>query len=343
MRSSFASVLMALLCPIACGGNEFVAVSGDADATRTDGGALTDDQACGDNAHAHCLKIQTCAPEQMMTTYGAQGTCETRLKLLCLNNVEAPSSGGTAQKTEACAQAYAGWSCADYLDNNPPPACVQPLGALANGKVCGAAGQCGTGFCAIAPGSACGVCAPAPQAGTSCAALTTCGQVLACNASTQQCVAFSVSGGPCSKGQPCGAGLSCVGATAAANGICQPAVEQIGAACDPLAKAGPACDRLAGLACNTSTRQCAAIQFGATGQACGVVGNQTALCANAGTCAAGVTADGSADQTCAPPAGDEAPCDLVKGPFCLEPARCINGGDGGTQGTCQLANPAACQ
>jgi hypothetical protein len=332
----------ALFAALGCGGNEFVAAS-SGDGAATDGSTLTDDEACGDNAHAHCLKIQTCSPTLMTTTYGAQGACETRLKLVCLNSLEAPASGGSAQKTEACAQAYASWTCDDYLDDKPPPACAQALGALATGKPCGAPGQCASGFCAIAPGTACGVCAPAPQVGASCAALTTCGQLLACNATTQQCAGFSTSGGPCSKAQPCGAGLFCVGATATSNGTCAAAVEQLGASCDPLGKAGAGCDRLAGLACNGTTKQCAAIQFGGTGQACGVVGGQTALCANAGTCAAAAGADGGTNEACIAAAGDEAPCDLVRGPFCLEPARCITGGDGGTQGTCQFPNPAGCQ
>jgi hypothetical protein len=336
--------LALLVLPVAlvgCGGNEFVAASsGD---SAADAGRLTDDQACGDNAHAHCLKIETCSPTLMATTYGAQGTCETRLKLVCLNSLEAPASGGSAQKTEACAQAYASWTCDDYLDDKPPPACAQALGALAAGKPCGAPGQCASGFCAIAPGSACGVCAPAPQVGTSCAALTTCGPLLVCNATTQQCGGFAASGGACGKAQPCGAGLFCVGGTGATNGTCAPAVEQMGAACDPLGKTGPGCDRLAGLTCNGTTKQCAAIQFDGTGQACGVVGGQAALCANAGTCVANTAPDAGVANVCLASAGDEAPCDLMKGPFCLDPARCVTGGDGGTQGTCQFPNPATCQ
>ena len=324
----------------ACGGDPFTAKSTDAGA---DGSTLTDDQACGDNARAHCLRIEACSAEQMTTVYGDEGTCETRLKLLCLNSLAAPSAGNDAQKSEACALAYPSWSCTDYLDvTNPPAACAQAKGGLASGQPCGSPGQCQTGFCAIAPGSACGVCAPVPQPGASCAALTTCGQLLFCDAVSQLCTGFAPSGGACTRTQPCGAGLFCVGSTATTSGVCQPAVEQAGASCDPTGKTGAGCDRLAGLTCNSGTSQCATIQFAATGQACGTVSNQVGLCASAGTCMAAAGADASAGETCVPTAPDGAACNLVTGPFCRSPARCITSGDSGTEGTCQFADPASC-
>jgi hypothetical protein len=327
----------------ACGGDPFTTAPGN-DGGATDGAGVSADQACGDNAHYHCLKIATCSAELMTTTYGDEGTCETRLKLSCLNALAAASSGATAATEEACAQAYATWSCDDYLDDAPPAACAQPRGSLPVGQPCGFAGQCQTGFCAIAPGSACGACAAVPQAGASCAALTTCGQLLQCQSTTTLlCQGFAPSAGTCGRGLPCGAGLFCVGSSSTTTGSCEPAVEQVGASCDPTGKAGPGCDRLAALTCNSLSRECASIEYAATGQACGTVNDQTTLCASAGTCAAAVGADASAGETCSPSAPDGAECDLALGPFCREPARCVVSGDAGTQGTCQFQSATGCQ
>jgi hypothetical protein len=326
---------------VACGGNQFTAGGDDAGA---EGGTISQVQACGDNAHFHCLEIQTCSIEQLTVDYGDEGTCETRLKLSCLNGLAAPSTGNTAERSEACAQAYPSWACADYLDDRPPTACVQALGSLASGQSCAFAGQCQTGFCAIAPGSMCGVCGAVPQAGDSCATLTTCGQLLACDTTVQQCSSFAAAGAACSRAQLCGAGLYCVGSTSTTSGTCTPAVESAGATCDPTGKNGPGCDRLAGLTCNGLSNQCATLQYSASGQPCGNdVDNQYAACASAGTCAAAVGADASAGETCSPTAADGATCDLVYGPACRDPARCILVGDAGTRGTCQFANALDCQ
>ncbi len=182
-----------------CSGNQFMASSADA------GPIISEDQACGDRAHQNCLKIATCSAEVLTTTYGSETACETRLKLNCLNTLAAASNGNNASSAEACAQAFPAWACNDYFDLRPPAACAQSKGGLSNGQTCGVPGQCQSGFCAIDPGSACGTCAPVPQAGDSCAALTSCGQLLTCFAATKTCVAFAAAGGSCGSGQPCGA------------------------------------------------------------------------------------------------------------------------------------------
>jgi hypothetical protein len=321
---------------VACGGGAFTS---GADA---DGGTIGQNQACGDRAHANCLEIASCSAEVLATTYGDEGTCETRLKLFCLNSLAASTNGNSAGLTEACAEAFASEPCTDYFDLSPAPACVQAKGQLDDGMACAVAGQCATGFCAIAPGAACGTCAEAPMPGDSCAALTTCGQTLTCVTATKHCQAFATQGAACDNGSPCGDGLFCVGASTTQQGTCQPAVEQVGAACDPQGKTGPGCDRLASLACNTMTKQCAPLAFAALGQACGAnVGNQFAVCASAATCVAQAT-DAGPPSICVPAASDGAKCDLVLGPFCLDPARCIVTGDASTSGTCQFPNAMAC-
>ncbi len=343
-----AGTTFAAFAVVGCTGSAFSTAGADAGGDAVNGEAATaigDDQACGDRAHANCLKIQTCSAEVLSTSYGDEGTCETRLKLNCLNALAAASNGNSAQAAEACASAFAGLSCADFFDLKPATACMQSTGDRATGQPCGVPGQCATGFCAIVPGSACGTCAPAPKAGDSCAQLTACGQLLVCLASTKQCTAYAVQGDACDSGQPCGAGLFCVGATPAASGTCQPAVEQVASPCDPQGKTGPGCDRLAGLTCNTVTKECAALAFGAAGQPCGAdVNNQFGACANAATCLAPVTADAAAGaSTCVPVAADGAACDSLMGPNCLEPARCVLSGDAGTSGKCQFPDPLACK
>ena len=332
-----------------CGGGAFTS-GGDGPTeagpgSLPDGGVVGQNQACGDRAHANCLEIQTCSAEVLATTYGDEGTCETRLKLFCLNSLSAATNGNSAAADEACAQAFANESCTNYFDLSPEPACVQAKGSLDDGKPCAFAGQCATGFCSIVPGAACGVCAEAPMPGASCAELTTCGQTLTCVSATKQCQAFAAQGAACGSAQPCGAGLFCVGAATTAtsmqSGTCQRAVEQMGAPCDPQGKTAPGCDRLASLTCNSATKTCAPLAFAAAGQACGGnVGNQFAACAGGATCVA-QSSDAGPPSICVPAASDGAKCDLVAGPSCLDPARCITG-DGSTSGTCQFPSATAC-
>jgi hypothetical protein len=338
-------VAAALVAAVAwgCGGNQFTA-GGDGGTTTSN---VTGDQACGDNARARCTKLASCAPEQMIVIYGTEGVCETRLKLNCLNAESAPSTGNTPTTTEACAQAIGTESCADYMDDNPPPACAQAKGALPNGQPCSFPAQCQSGFCALVPGASCGSCADAPQPGDSCSALTTCGNLLTCTTGSQVCSGFAAQGASCTRTALCGTGLYCVGSTATGAGSCLPAVEDAGAPCDPSGRTGPGCDRQQGLACNTSSRVCEAVPYAPPGAPCGTINNGLVLCAGAGNCTAtATTVDAGPDaappaSTCVAPADDKSPCDLVAGPFCLTPAHCVSTG-GGTAGTCQFPSAQGC-
>jgi hypothetical protein len=329
------------LVAVGCGGNEFFAGTGDAGVAST----VTADQACGDSAHLHCERLQACSQSVVIGTYGDEGTCETRLKLNCLNSLAAPGVNSTPATVEACAKTYPTASCGALLDDQPAAACVQNKGDRANGQACGFPAQCQSGFCAIVPGSPCGACAPVPQVGESCAESTTCGQLLFCDSTTLDCTGYSALNGPCNRGQPCGAGLSCVGSTSATNGACQTAVETLGAPCDPATKTGPGCDRNQLLTCNSGSKECAAIQLAGAGAPCGTVNLQLAICANAGAC---VAADGGAGDggttidTCVAPAADGDPCDLVAGPTCLSPARCVLTTPSATAGVCEFPSSSQC-
>jgi hypothetical protein len=295
------------------------------DASGSSDGGLTAQQACQDQANARCTRLQACAPGKMQTEFGDQGTCEARYALSCTNALAAPSTGATPAGTEACAQAYAGWECTDFLnDEHVLPACAQATGSVAAGGTCGFNGQCQSGFCAIAPSSRCGTCAAPPAPGDSCAQLTSCGPGLTCTADTQTCVVPAVQGAACGKGAPCGAGLSCVGEQPAKSvqGACQPAGAKAGATCDPTQQTAPNCDHNQGLACNTLTMQCARLVVADGGQPCGTndVNDQTALCSASGVCTGATPGN---PGTCTAAAADGASCSAQGGPGCMFPARCV--------------------
>jgi hypothetical protein len=330
-------------------------------------GGVSAAQACADNAHQRCTQLESCSPTDTQLRYGSESACETRETNNCATSLAEPFNGNTAAAVEACANAYAGWACPDYINStNIPPACKQQLGPIINGGSCAIDGQCQSGFCGIAPGAACGTCAPVPKVGASCALLTSCGPGLACTTDTFKCVVFGVRGSPCGKGAVCGVELSCVGADVATGvqGTCEQAGEQTGEACDPTERTGAGCDRNAGLACNggvegepaeggpsveggveggveeagVPSNTCQAVIVAAAGQPCGndVVG-QPAYCQAEGTCTG---ASGTSPGMCTSAAADGAACDLTSGPGCVTPARCI--GNGGTAGTCQYSGAQSC-
>lgn len=308
------------------------------------GGGVSAQQACQDEAHQRCTRLEACAPGRIQTQFGDEGTCESRYALTCTSALAAPNQGNTPATLEACAQAIPGWACTDFLDDqNAPSACVQQTGSVASGGACGFAGQCQSGYCAIAPNALCGTCAAPPSAGDSCAQLSTCGQGLFCTEDTQTCVVVAAQGAACGKGAPCGASLFCVGenATKGVQGTCQPAVAQAGASCDPTGQSGPGCDHNQLLACNTQTKQCATLTVAGSGQPCGTndVDGQTALCGAGGVCTGASTGK---PGTCTAAAADGAACDAQSGPGCMLLSRCVSAGDGGTAGTCQTSS-ASCQ
>ena len=251
-------------------------------------------QACADNAQQRCAQLQACSPTDMQLRYGSESTCVSRETNNCATALGEPLNGNTAAAVEACAGAYAQWACPDYLDNvSIPPACRQQLGPVVNGGSCAIDGQCQSGFCGIAPGSACGKCAPLPKVGASCALLTSCGPGLACTTDTFACVVFGVRGAACGKGAVCAAELSCVGADLAAGtqGTCQLAGETVGAACDPTERTHAGCDRNAGLVCNTGAGEDDGGAPGAPEEAGAPEGNT----AEAGATEGGATEGGADD------------------------------------------------
>jgi hypothetical protein len=327
-RGAAATALLAVV--MACS-------SGSGPATAS----VTAAQACTDNAHQRCARLQTCSPTDLVLRYGSQSACESRETSNCTEGLAEPLSGNTPAAVEACAGAYAGWACTDYLDDtNIPAACQQQLGSVIVGGACAIDGQCQGGFCAIAPGAACGTCAALPKAGASCAQLISCGPGLTCAPDTFTCVAFGVRGSLCGKGLVCGVGLTCAGADVATNiqGTCQQAGEKVGVACDPTGSKGAGCDRNSGLVCNSGSKTCQTVVVASAGQPCGDdVDGQPVYCQADGVCTgASVTAPG----TCTSAEANGSACNAVTGPGCIVPARCI--GKSGTAGTCQYSGAQTC-
>jgi len=299
-------------------------------------------QACADNARERCARLQICSPTDVELRYGSVSTCETRETRNCATSIAEPLTGNTPAAVEACAGAYAGWACVDYLNGvNIPLPCRQQLGPVINGGFCALDGECESGFCATAPGSACGTCTAPPKLGASCARLTSCGPGLTCTPDTAACVHFGVRGATCGKGAVCGVGLSCVGVDLTPNtqGLCQPAGQKPGAPCDPTLRTAAGCDRNAGLVCNATSKACQKVVVATAGQPCGDdVGGQPAYCQAEGDCTGGSS---TKPGSCAAAAADGARCDLVNGPACVIPARCI--AHEGTSGTCQYSGEQTCR
>jgi hypothetical protein len=299
------------------------------------------DQACADWSYARCTRLQSCSPTAVAFRYGDVNACESLMKSGCLANLAAPSTGSTTAGLEACAQAVPNWDCGDYIfTQNPPPECQQTTGALAASATCAFPAQCQSGFCAIVPGASCGSCAATPQPGDSCAQLTTCGFGLACNTVSSTCLAVAQPMAACAPAQSCASGNECIGASYSTGtpGTCQTAVESLGASCS---SSTHECDFYSGLTCNTQSLQCVAAQLVGAGQACNFVtsASQSIYCGSGGKCFSPTT---TSQGTCAVVSPVGGPCDLAAGPVCVSPVRCIVGPDGGTGGTCQVADATVC-
>jgi hypothetical protein len=331
----FASVL-AVVLSVACSPKNVGGVDAGVE------GGTSVEQACADSAYARCTRFQTCSQTVLSYRYGDVNMCEAVFKGFCLANLAAPSTGQTPDGVEACAQRIPNWDCNDYIFTlNPPPECQEADGSLANGAGCAFAAQCQSGFCAITPGAACGECAPTPAVGASCAQLTSCGLGQECNIDSLTCDLPAAPMASCAPGQACVVGYECVGLSTANDtpGTCQPAVESTGGACS---QSTAECDFYAGLTCNNQTKQCAVLQLAGAAAPCNYVSGslQETFCSAGAKCN---VPTGSLQGTCTGSSSLGGPCDLVAGPTCIAPSRCIVASDAGTSGTCQVSAGTACQ
>jgi hypothetical protein len=309
-------------------------------ASGVDIGNATIDSACGDIAKAKCDKVKSCTNGAGISrSWGDMTTCLAREKLSCTLVLQVPMNGNTPAATEQCVAAYASYSCADYFSNQPPAACIH-MGTGPSGAPCAVDGQCQSGFCLGIKTALCGTCGDAPPEGASCLH-DECAHGQNCVSRSQACNTPGAEGAACDNNSaPCAADLQCAATGGTMTGTCVTTSSSSGAACN--AAMSTFCDGYKGLACSPS-HNCAEIPLGADGAPCGSIsGAIFSECAGGGACytATGIAQSGEMGN-CKAPAADGAACDILLGPPCLSPARCVVG-DGGSTGTCTLLSGNSC-
>jgi hypothetical protein len=87
-----------------------------------------------------------------------------------------------------------------------------------------------------------------------------------------------------------------------------------------------------------------AISYVGPGAVCGEISNGSHAECIAGGCYTSTGSAGSGETgTCKSDAADGTACDIVLGPGCVTPARCVlTGADGGSAGTCEIPLGATC-
>jgi hypothetical protein len=314
---------------------------GSSSSKSTDGGT-TIQQACSDIAQTECTKRMTCSGGDSITrTFGTMENCVAREMLSCTNGLSAPQTGNTPALVEACVATFPTYSCADFFNNNPPGPCAA-MGPGAIGATCAFNGQCASGYCGEIKNAACGTCQAPPAPGASCDG-TACGHGQSCVQATMMCAALGVLNGSCDANDPCGNGLTCVGAVASSStpGTCMAAVETAGAPCGGT-MAG--CDGTNGLFCGgaAGAKTCMAITYVGDGAACGDLSTSSHAECVAGGCYTATGPAGSGDMgTCKADTADGTACDIVLGPGCITPARCVLNGDA-SSGTCEIPLGSNC-
>jgi hypothetical protein len=295
-------------------------------------------QACSDVAAARCQKLQQCNPQALLNVYGDIATCESTQTATCVSYLAAPDTANTPAHTESCAQATPSQTCDDFALGNVPTACQPPAGPRDAGSDCAVSGQCGTAYCLILKTTTCGTCAEPPGVGASCFN-NSCGPGLLCDSLSSLCVEPLAASAACDDTSACGPGLTCIGNTATALGVCTPLETAVGASCN-LADGGSRCDGRLGLYCNAEAgKVCAQVGTASTSAQCGTVDGGVIDCLADGFCQKPA---GSADGTCVAPAAEGGTCDTVSGPICSRPARCVLDLEGGTTGVCHTTDPQSC-
>jgi hypothetical protein len=297
-------------------------------------------QACADLAMAECEKRVSCtnkvnpAGAGLVRVFGTMDACLAREALQCMSTLAAPDSGHNTTKVEQCVAAYATYSCDDFYDDNPPDIC-RPAGTRANGAACDYGAQCKSGYCGNAKNTLCGMCADTPAVGASCVT-SDCGRDQMCDGTTTTCVAPGKAGDACDA-EICGYALTCPAAgTLTSTRTCATTTDTAGAACGAIAMMLPQCDGIQGLSCEgaVGSKTCVAQAFVADGMPCGALTSGFATCI-AGSCYTDKGLIGAGETgTCKADAADDASCDIVAGPACQLPARCVV--KGGNSGKCTI-------
>jgi hypothetical protein len=278
------------------------------------------EEACDKLANALCQKWDSCSNAFLKVTYGDMATCVDRVKLSCEPALDAPGTAVTTSQISDCASALAARSCEETFGPAPPDSCRPRAGSLADGVACADDAQCQSTYCKK-QGKTCGVCAKRVAAGEACTTDDDCEWELACGG--QVCVKYVNVGESCDKDHPCRPPAECnSGGTCAKPG-------GAGESCDPKDQD---CDLYQGLYCDAS-KTCKQLGISDKGGSCGLVDGTFTACSRSGKCKGGTLI---VKGTCMAAAPDGGNCDLVAGPNCLPPARCVDK-------VCKIDNPAACK
>jgi hypothetical protein len=278
------------------------------------------EEACDQLAKAICDRYHSCSNPYLQVTYGDLDTCVARLKLGCQPALDAPGTSVTTSQIASCASALSARSCEDTFGPAPPAPCRPLSGELADGVGCANDNQCQSTYCKK-QGKACGVCSKRVSAGEACESDDDCEWELSC--AGQVCAKYVNVGESCDTNHPCLPPSECN-----SSGTCAKRGGP-GASCDPAAQD---CDLYQGLYCDLG-KTCKQVGIVKDGEACGLVDGTFAICARSGKCKGGTLL---VKGTCLAAASDGGSCDLVQGPNCLPPARCVDG-------ACKLEDPAACR
>ena len=324
--------------------------AGHKDAGHKDAGDpdASDHAACNDYAAIICAKLDACTGGiDVAMNYPSTDECITREALACVASLQAPDNGGSPSGIERCGAAIAAGSCGDFFDHtNLPSPCVARPGPRPNDAPCAFNGQCASSWCWLAPNAACGLCSTRPDVGAPCLANADCGgQSLHCSSALGACEPIVSPGSACDAQHLCPYEESCVTPDGGATGTCT-VRGAVGSACDGKLVGAPLCANDFGYFCPSATDVCALAVVAQPDESCGITAGVTvngvkgpssmAICYGGSGCFPTTAAKG----LCTPAAADGARCDTALGPPCLNPARCLITGDGGTQGTCQILGVA---
>jgi hypothetical protein len=275
------------------------------------------DQACTAWATHYCERLAFCAPLSVEIAYGDVARCVERNKPACSTALRANGTGQSPSRLERCAEAYDSTACEDVVVAKPPLACNVP-GSLGAGETCVDNSQCSgaNAYCRMAIDETCGTCSVLGAVGAGCFSDRDCEYGLVCYFT---CLAPVASGDPCDgMARQCPATLVCF------NYRCSPP-SPADAPCDARADN---CDRDHGLFCDPQSKVCSHYTVADVGAPCG-----TGTTCRAGSCA---TNPATAKSTCVANAADREACDPAAGPFCMAPARCV-------EGTCRLLDSTSCR
>jgi hypothetical protein len=277
-------------------------------------------KACADDAAEYCSHLETCAPFKVTALYNDQLTCIARRTVGCLDQLQAPGTGWTGDRLEACIAARKVLpDCASFLYGKPAPAACRVSGSIPNSNPCRYDAQCGGAYCRYAANASCGTCVGLGATGAPCAQTSDCDGNLVCALSggSGTCQPPVGAGGACDATHPCQLGLACISATCAAPG-------GLGATC-AAANGNADCSYDQGVYCDATSSTCKAYATAQATNACG--SSQPTVCVGDGTCY---------QNHCVAPIQDGATCNPQQGQNCMPPSSC-------TAGTCGLYSASQCK